>query len=525
MAQPRGHRHPAGVRARAPRGARRARHLAGAEPVPARALPDDVHDPALDDPAVRRVLDRRGVQRVLPAQPRGRAEGAQRRLRPRHPPRLRLRPPAGPRRRRHGRRGHRLDPGRPHPLRRHPPGGDVGLDDDERRGAAGDGALHRGGRGAGGGAGTAHGDHPERHPQGVHGPQHLHLPARAEHADHLRHLRLHRGPDAEVQLDLDLGLPHAGGGGDRRPGARLHPRRRRGVPPGRARRRPRHRPVRAAAVVLLGDRHELLHGGRQDARGPGAVGAAGASVRPAGPQVAQPAHPLPDQRLVAHRPGRLQQRRPHLRRGDGGHPGPHAEPAHQRPRRGDRAAERLLGAHRPQHPAAAPAGERDHPHHRPVGRLLLRRAAHPRPRRAGVGPPAGGRAGGWHGGRDRAGHPQDADRGGGGTHPGTDRQRHPAGHRRQHLPAPAGGLPRGAPRRQRRRLPPAGRQARAAASRARRPRGRAHPRGADPRRRSPTPGRASRATCSRSPSTPPGPGPRSARSPAPWRRCTAGTRP
>ena len=35
----------------------------------------------------------------------------------------------------------------------------------------------------------AHRDHPERHPQGVHGPQHLHLPARAVDADHLRHLR------------------------------------------------------------------------------------------------------------------------------------------------------------------------------------------------------------------------------------------------------------------------------------------------------------------------------------------------
>ena len=32
------------------------------------------------------------------------------------------------------------------------------------------------------------------------------------------------------------------------------------------------RPVRAAAVVLLGDRHELLHGGRQAARGAAAVG-------------------------------------------------------------------------------------------------------------------------------------------------------------------------------------------------------------------------------------------------------------
>ena len=276
LAQPRGHRHPAVVRPGAPRGARRARHLAGAEPVPARSLPDDVHHPAVDDPAVRRVLHRRGVQRVLPPQPGGRPEGAERRVRPRDPPRLRLRPPAGARRRRHGGRGDRLDLRHPDPLRRHPAGRDVGLDDDERRRAAGDGALHRRRRGAGGEAGAALGDHPERHPQGVHGPQHLHLPAGAEHADHLRHLRVHRRADAAVQLDLDLRLPHAGGRGDRRPRARLHARRRGRVPPRRARRRPRHRPVRAAAVLLLGDRHELLHGGRQDARGPGAVGAAGA---------------------------------------------------------------------------------------------------------------------------------------------------------------------------------------------------------------------------------------------------------
>ena len=37
-------------------------------------------------------------------------------------------------------------------------------------------------------------------------------------------------------------------------------------------RRARRRRLRAAAVVLLGDRHELLHGGRQDARRPPALG-------------------------------------------------------------------------------------------------------------------------------------------------------------------------------------------------------------------------------------------------------------
>ena len=188
---------------------------------------------------------------------------------------------------------------------------------------------------------------------------------------------------------------------------------------------PGHRPVRPAAELLLGDRDELLHGGRQAPGRPGAVGAPGQPVRPAEPQVPQPAHAQPDQRLVADRPGRLQQRRPHLHRGDGRHPGPHPVAAHQRPRRGHRAADGLLGAHRPQHPAAAPAGERHHRHHRPVGRQLLRRTAHPRPRRARLGAHQRGRAGRRHGEGHRAGHPQAAHRGGSRPHPGAHRLRRP----------------------------------------------------------------------------------------------------
>ena len=72
----RGHRHPAGLRTRAPRGPRRAGHLPRPGAVPPRSLPDDVHHPAVDDPPVRRLLHRRGVQRLLPPQPRGRPEGA-----------------------------------------------------------------------------------------------------------------------------------------------------------------------------------------------------------------------------------------------------------------------------------------------------------------------------------------------------------------------------------------------------------------------------------------------------------------
>ena len=75
------------------------------------------------------------------------------------------------------------------------------------------------------------------------------------------------------------------------------------------RRGPGRRRVRAAPVVLLGDRHELLHGGREAAGGAAAVGEAGEPVRAEEPQVAVAAHALADLRLVAHRAGRLQQRR------------------------------------------------------------------------------------------------------------------------------------------------------------------------------------------------------------------------
>ena len=48
--------------------------------------PDHVHQPAVDDPPVRRFLHRRRLQRLLPPQPRCRSERPLRRLRPRHPP-------------------------------------------------------------------------------------------------------------------------------------------------------------------------------------------------------------------------------------------------------------------------------------------------------------------------------------------------------------------------------------------------------------------------------------------------------
>ena len=82
------------------------------------------------------------------------------------------------------------------------------------------------------------------------------------------------------------------------------------------------RSLRAAAVVLLGHRHELLHGGGQAARRAPALGEADEAVRPEGRALAVAAHPLPDLGLVARRAGRVQQRGAHRHRGDGGDAGP-----------------------------------------------------------------------------------------------------------------------------------------------------------------------------------------------------------
>ena len=118
------------------------------------------------------------------------------------------------------------------------------------------------------------------------------------------------------------------------------------------------------------------------------------AVRAEERQVAVAAHALPDLGLVADRAGRVQQRGPHLHRGDGRDPGPHPVAAHQRARRGARAADRLLRPDRAQHPAAAAAGVGHLPGHRPVGRQRLRRAAHLR-----AGPPRLGAHPGGRGGR------------------------------------------------------------------------------------------------------------------------------
>jgi methylmalonyl-CoA mutase len=141
------------------------------------------------------------------------------------------------------------------------------------------------------------------------------------------------------------------------------------------------------------------------------------AVRARRTRVADAAHPLPDLGLVA-----CTEQDPYNNvvrtclEALAAVLGRHAVAAHQRARRGARAAHRLLGPHRPQHPAD-PAEETGitKVSTRWGGSYYVERADR-RPGRGGVGADRGGRGAGRHDQGDRAGHAQAAHRGGGGAH-------------------------------------------------------------------------------------------------------------
>ena len=84
----------------------------------------------------------------------------------------------------------------------------VDFDDDQRHRRDPVASIRARGRGGGRRAVVDQRHDPERHPQGVRRPRHLHLPAPAVHASCHRHLRLLRGADPGMEHDLDLRLPH-----------------------------------------------------------------------------------------------------------------------------------------------------------------------------------------------------------------------------------------------------------------------------------------------------------------------------
>ena len=182
--------------------------------------------------------------------------------------------------------------------------------------------------------------------------------------------------DAEVQLDLDLRLSHAGSGRDAGSRTRLHARRRRRVYP----RRPRRgaRPSTSFAPRLsffwaIGMNFFMEVAKLRAARLLWAKLVKGFEPQsdkslPLRTHCQTSGWSLTAQDVFNNVDA-------HLHRGDGGDAGPHAVAAHQRARRGAGAADRFLRPHRPQHAALPAAGKRHDAHHRSVGRLLLCRAA------------------------------------------------------------------------------------------------------------------------------------------------------
>ncbi len=281
-------------------------------------------------------------------------------------------------------------------LRRHPARPDVGVDDHERRGAAGHGALHRGRRGAGRPARAAGGHHPERHPQGVHGPQHLHLPARPRpcgssptssatppstcRGSTRISISGYHMQEAGATADLELAYTLADGVEYVRAGLDAGP---------------RHRRLRPPAVLLLGHRHELLHGGGQDARRPPLWAKLVRAVRADERQVA--CRCAPTARRRAGRSPRRTCSTTSCAPASRPWPPPRATPSSLHTNALDEAialptdfSARI--ARNTQLFLQQETGTRRT--HRPLGRQLLRRGADPRAGRAGLGPHPGGR-GSW----------------------------------------------------------------------------------------------------------------------------------
>ena len=226
-------------------------------------VPGHVSRAAVDDSPVRGVRVGGGVEPALPLSARERPDGAVGGVRPADAAGLRLRRSAVARRGGADRRGDRLAGRHGAAAGRDPAREGVDVDDDQRAGVAAPAALRVGGGGAGRACVCVAGHGAERHPEGVHRPRELHLPAAAVDAADDRSVRLLRGADPELEHDLDLGVPHPRGGLDGGAGARVHACER-----DRLRRRGgRGGPVagrfRRAAVVLLQRAQRLLPGGRE----------------------------------------------------------------------------------------------------------------------------------------------------------------------------------------------------------------------------------------------------------------------
>ena len=220
----------------------RARHQ------PARLLPvhprrpqDRLPRQVLDHPHVQRLRLRRGDEPALPRPPRRREQRALHRLRHAHAHGLRPRRALGRGRVRLLRSRRRLPRRHGHPSRWPAPRQHHDVHDHQQSRACHLGPLHRRCREARRSPRQAGRHPPERHSQGVHRPERVHLPAPRVDAPRHGYGRVRRRGDAPLEPRLRQRLPHPRSRLDLRSGARLHPRRWHRVREVGARPRPRRR--------------------------------------------------------------------------------------------------------------------------------------------------------------------------------------------------------------------------------------------------------------------------------------------
>ena len=303
--------------------------------------PDRLSVAPVDDAHVRRLRCGRGHQRALPPAPGRRPDRPVHRLRHAHPVRLRHGRPGGGRGVRHVRRGGQLAGRHGGPPARAAPRPGQHVDDHQLAGRPDLGDVPRGRREGGRPPRSAGGHDPERHPQGVHRPEGVPVPARAVDAPGHRHHRVRDPRDAALEHDLDQRLPHPRGRLDRGPGAGLHHRRRDGLRRGGPRARPARRRLRPAAELLLQLAQRLLRGDRQVPGQPAHLARPDDEALPRRERAQRlDALPHPDRRRVADLPAAAQQPDPRGPPGAGRRARRHPVAAHRRLRRGARRTDR-----------------------------------------------------------------------------------------------------------------------------------------------------------------------------------------
>ena len=361
------------------------------------------------------------------------------RVRPADAARPRLRRPAGARRGRAHRRRDRLARRHAAALRRHPARRRLDVDDDQRAGGGAPAALRARGRRARRRARRPARHGAERRAQGVRRARQLHLPAAPVDAPHRRPLPLLQRAPAALQHDLDLRVPHPRGRLERRAGARLHARQRHRVRRGGARRRPRV-DVFAPRLSFFFNAHNDVFAEVAKFRAARRIWATVMRERFGARDERSLALRFHAQtgRLDADRAGAADERR--ARRAAGLRRDRRRLPvaAHERLRRGARAADRALGDARAAHPAGAAARVGRRRRARSVRRLGVRRGPDRRDRARGARADRRDRRARRRGRGDRERLDQGPHRGRGLRAAARDRERRDRDRRRQPLPRPAG---------------------------------------------------------------------------------------